>query len=274
MKREMELRKIVGTYCVIIVLLAIFLFPLFWMLLTSIKPYEATINFNPFVSFKPTLENYIDVFQRWRLTYYLKNSIIIATFTMLVTIILAAPAAYVIARFKTGGVVLLLWIMFTRMILPVAFLVPLYLLFRTLSLLDTYPAITMAHTVFTLSFGIWLLRAIFLTIPAEIEEAAMTDGCTRFAALVRIVLPLSTPGIVAVAIVTFAFSWNEFILALMLTGTKINTFPVVASGTVTHHRIMWGAMSAMGIVGVIPVIIITLLAHKHLLTGFSLGTLK
>jgi multiple sugar transport system permease protein len=157
---------------------------------------------------------------------------------------------------------------------PVAVILAFFLIARDLELLDTQMILVAAYMSFNFGFVIWLLRGFFAEVPVEIDEAALVDGCSRASAFVRVVLPLTAPGLAATAIICFIFSWNEFLFALILTGIDAKTLPVTAAGFVTDRMVLWGNLCAAAVIIFTPVVIFALLARRHLIRGMTLGAVR
>ncbi len=157
---------------------------------------------------------------------------------------------------------------------PVAAIIPIYIIMRNLHLLDTPWSLVITYLTFNLPFAVWLMRSFFREIPREIEESALVDGCSDFSAFRKIALPLAAPGLAATGILTFIFSWNEFLFALILTGNKAVTLPVGIIGYMKETGINWGYMTAGGVLALIPVIVFTILVQKHLVKGLTMGAMK
>jgi multiple sugar transport system permease protein len=265
---------IIGLYLLIALFLIWTLFPVFWIFLTSLKTTQQVNAIPPLFIFKPTFENYVQIFSGKAMTA-LRNSLIISSSTVILGIAIGLPAAYVLARarFKARGQVNF-WILSMRMAPPFAFIVPYYLTFRFFGLLDKHMALIIINLTFSLPFAIWMLESVISDLPAEIEEAALIDGCSRLGVIRQIVLPLTAPSIAATAILTFIFSWNEFFFANILTGTTTQTMPVMLISFIGLMGVNWVQMSAAGIVAIVPTIILALLAQRFLVRGLTLGAVK
>jgi multiple sugar transport system permease protein len=188
--------------------------------------------------------------------------------------VLGALASYSLSRFKTGGENFSFWILSTRMFPPVAAALPLFLIFKQFKLLDTHLALIIANTIFNLPFVIWLLKGFFDELPAELEEAALIDGCSPWGAFVRVAMPLITPGLVATSLFSFIFAWNEFMFALLLTRRTVRTLTIIVPSLVGGHEILWGEIAAIGTVAIIPGIALSLLLQRYLVRGLTLGAVK
>lgn len=267
--------KLVLYYIIIIIFAAFFLFPIYWLLLQSFKVPLDTIANPPKFIFSPTLRNYLEVFSRPGLLKSFLSSFIIAVGSVLVALLFGAPAAYGFARYKFKGKEHFAFFILSTKLMPyIVVIIPFVQIFGRLHLTDTYFSLIISHVLIHLALVVWMLRAFIQNVPVSIEEAALVDGCTRMGALVRIVLPLITPGLVATGLLSFIFSWNELLFSLALTTQKIRTLPVrFATEFVGYTAIDWGAISASGILGIILPIIIILSIEKYLVSGFSFGVL-
>lgn len=259
-----------------ILLLAIFiLVPIFWMISTSLKTGNQTFAIPPVFIFEPTFEHYHEVFAEGVVTKGLRNSLIVATASTLVALLLGTPAAYAMARFDfRGKASLWFWIISNRFISPIVVALPFFLLARDLSLLDTHLVLILTYLTFNIPLVIWLCIDQFRAIPREIDQAALVDGANQWEALRTIVLPLAIPGIVVAAILCFVFSWNEFLFALVLTRAEAKTAPVEAANFMTGFGVRWGAMMATGTLIVLPVVVFAAIVSRHLVRGLTMGAVK
>jgi len=261
-------------YCALGIALIIALFPIVWTLLTSFKTIGEYYTYPPiWIPRHPTLANYRYIIWTAGLSY-LKNSLIIASFNTLLVLAISIPAAYGIARFKIGGSNLSFWILSQRMFPPIAVIIPLFLLFKWFRLIDTHIALIITYSTFNTAFAVWLLTGFFEEFPRDIEEAAMVDGCSRGSAIMRIVLPLTAPGIVVTAIFCFIFSWNEFMFALILTRETAKTVTVQLAGFASPTQILWGEMSALVIIAIVPILVMALSVQRYLVRGLTFGAVK
>ena len=269
----------IAAYVTIAVALAVTLFPIYWTAANSFK-YDIDIFSIPPQWFpaNPTLKHYDAAFvQRPFLTYAL-NSLIIAVSTTIVSVVFGTLAGYALARFQYPGkwrYQISFWIFSTRMMPPIVTIIPLYIAFNYLGMLNTKPAVIIAYTAFNLPFATWMMKSYFQDLPVELEEAAMVDGDTRWGAFLRIALPLARPGLAATAIFCLIISWNEFLLALILTLTeRSQTLPIGIAGRVTQYNTYWGEISAAGFTACIPIMIFAFMVQKHLVRGLSFGAVK
>lgn len=264
---------------IIVLALVFFLFPVAWMILTSFKTQAEYFARPPvYIPQGFDLTNYLNAMRlppdgRGGIQG-LRDSLIISLGSTIASVVIGSLAAYSFARFRTGGENLSFWVLSTRMFPPVASALPLFLVFRQLHLLDTHLALIIANTVFDLPFVIWLMKGFFEDLPIDLEEAALIDGCSHLGALRHIVLPLVTPGLVATALFSFIFSWNEFMFALLLTRNEVRTLTVIVPSLVGGHEILWGEIAAVGTVAIIPGIVLAIVLQRYLVRGLTLGAVK
>lgn len=276
-------RRVLDTigFTVLIIVTLIFLFPIFIVVATSFKqPIDVTsTSFHLF--FQPTLDNYLVLaglkpgeFQ-FDLLLHFRSSLLAAAGSTVLAVIVGTPAAYAFARVHfRGSRAGLLFLLVTRMLPPIATVIPLFLIMRQIHLLDTVWALILAYTTFNLPFFIWMMYSFFLDLPRELEEAAFIDGATRWQAFWHVMLPLCRPGLAAAAIFCMVLAWNDFLFAATLTGRNAPTLPLLVSGFITDIGVAWGVMMAAGSVIVIPVLVFTFFIQRHLLRGMTAGALK
>lgn len=262
-------------YIVWAIILFIFLFPMFWIIASSIKmTVEQTVSPPVWFPFNPTLDHYKKLFSMEEGIRGLINSTIVTASTAILVMILALPTAYAISRFRVGGSPLLISIMIIRLLPPISYCIPFYILARKYGFYDTRTGLVLVYTFFTLPIIIWLMLGFFDEVPKELEEAAMIDGCSRLQALLRIILPLVRPGLAATAVFCALTAWNEFLLPLVLTGFNARTLPVLVQTFVTQRATLWGLMSATGTILVLPMIVFGFAVGKHLVRGLVKGAVK
>ena len=248
--------------------------PFAWMFLTSLKPDGEIFRRTPaFWTSHPQFSRYTDVLDAGFATA-LRNSVIVAIGTTLAGVALAALAGYALARFDLPlRRYLLLMVMAVQMFPLVVLIIPLFVVMKALGLLDSWVGLIIAYLSFTTPLAIWLLRSFFETIPRDLEEAAMTDGATRFGAMVRVIFPLAGPGLAATAIFSFIAAWNEFLFALTFVKKEsLRTLPVALSSFVGQEQADWGAIMAASVLFTIPVVIFFLAVHRRLTTGMVAGS--
>jgi multiple sugar transport system permease protein len=255
----------------------LFLLPIAWMILTSLKQQRDIFTTPPTIFFTPTLETYITYLTKHDLPARMLNTLIVAGGSGLISIIVGAMAGYALARIKlrgaaTIGVVILL----SRGVPPIALAVPMFLVARALGLLDHHITLILAYCTFLIPYVMWLMRGFFKALPEELEEAAKIDGCTRFGAFLRIIVPISLPGLLSTLIFSIILAWEELLFALVLTNRAASTVPVVVSGISgdTQNGANWGALTAVATMTFIPVVIFALLVQKWLIKGLADGATK
>ena len=266
-------------YILLLVSVLAAVIPVYWMVTISLKSEVDQFAAPPrWLQFAPTLTHYSDAFLTRSFGQYLLTSITVATLSTICAVTLGTLTAYGLARFRLRAKLdqrLSMWILSTRMFPPIVTAVPLFLMMRDLRLLNTLTSLVIVYTALNLPFVVWMMRGFFRELPRELEEAAMVDGDSRLGALVRVILPLVTPGLAATAVFCLIVSWNEFLLALVLTQTDASmTLPVGIAGRVTQYEIKWGVMSAAGVVAMIPILVFAMAVQRYLVRGLSLGAVK
>ncbi|MDF3039717.1 MAG: mannitol transporter permease [Thermomicrobiales bacterium] len=265
----------VFTYAVGVLALLLFLFPIFWMVLTSFKTTAQAITSVPILVFTPTLENYREVLLGRNFLHYIQNSLVIGLVSTLLTLALAVTVAYPLARYKLkGDRHLTSWILSLRIIPPIVSVVPLYIIFSRVNLTDQYPALIIMYTFMNLPLAVWMLRGFFADIPRELEEAALVDGSTPIGSFFRIALPLVAPGLAAAGMLSLIFCWNEFLFANVLTAARTKTAPVGLTEYATPVSVLWTQIMAAGTVVVLPVIAMGVFIQRYLVRGLALGAVK
>lgn len=259
-------------YAAVILVIAPFMFVFLWMLLSSFKTGVQQTAYPPIFIFKPTLNNYFEVFQRVPFVSYAVNSVIVSVSATLLGLVFGLPAAYSIARWKQSR--LAVAILVSRMVPWISFLLPWYLLFSAFGMVDTYPALILTHLIITMPMIIWLMIAFFEDVPTELEDAALIDGCSRLVVLLRIAAPLASPGIVASSILVVIYSWNNFIFSLILAGRKTMTLPVAVYGFMSYQEMNWGGITAAATLITLPVLVLAFVIQRHLIKGLALGGVK
>ena len=279
MKKTVLRRNLLENAAVIMIVavaLIFFIFPFYWLVSTSFKVYYEQFSYPPtFIPGQAVLTNYwTGLVDLWGIKG-ITDSSIVASFNTLLVVAIATPAAYSLARFKfKRSESLATWILSSRMLPPIAVAIPLFLLWRMVGWLDTYQALVFTYAAFNLPFAVWMMKGFFEDLPKDMEESAMVDGCSTFTAFVRVALPLTTPALVATALFCFIFSWNEFMFAVVLTRWTVKTLPVVIPGLVMGHSILWGAICAVTLIGVLPEILIVLFLQRYLVRGLTLGAIR
>jgi multiple sugar transport system permease protein len=265
-----------------IVLLTLFavvmLFPVLWMLETALKETRDIYAVPAKVfNFGPTLDHLKDVFSSDSpVLSGLKNSVIVSAASTAIATLLGVPSAWAYSRFPIRAKKdQLFFILSTRFMPPVVVVIPIFLMFRDLGLLDTLQGLILVYAAFNLPFTIWMMKGFIDEVPAEYEEAAMLDGYSRLEAFWRVTLPLLVPGIVATAVFALIFSWNEFAYAIFLiTDPDTRTAPPAIAGLIGGTTIDWGLVAASAMVFAIPVLVFAFLVRRHLVAGVTLGAVR
>jgi multiple sugar transport system permease protein len=259
------------------------LLPLYWAAVTSIKPQEDLLADPPvWWPSDPTRFHYTTALNSFNGWTGLENSLIIATVTTVLALILGTAAAYSMARFHTGGKHLAFWFLSQRLLLPIAVIIPVFLLYSRYSeawfgftLVDTKTGLVLLYTVFALPFTVWMMYVYFRQMPVELEEAALVDGCSRVQAIWKIACPLAAPGLVSAAAFAFIFSWTEFLFAQVLARDNAITLPVALAGIITGFQgNQYGEASALTMVSLVPALFLGMLVQRHLVRGLTLGAVQ
>jgi multiple sugar transport system permease protein len=260
-------------YVLLLLLLLWTLVPIVWMLLSSFKSLTDVLSPTPLLTFKPTLANYIGLVSGGNnvLTYF-RSSILAAGISTIIATTLGCFAGYGLARSNFRGKRhLAFWIISTRMAPIAAVILPLFIGFTFLHLINTVWGLIVAYLSFNLPFAIWIMNAFFADLPPSIEEAARVDGASNFQTFWRIALPMTTPGIVTTAILCLVFSWNDYAFAVTFAGPGSQTLPVAASQLITQTGVDWGQLTAIGTVVALPMVIVGLAVRRYLVRGLTLG---
>lgn len=266
-----RLRRI-AFYLVLLIILVPFLFVFYWMFLSSFKTQVQNTAMPPVWAVTPNLRNYRDVFITNPFAQYTLNSLIIAAGATLLGLILGTPAAYSIARYKQQG--LGLAILTARITPGISFLVPWFILFTRLKLVDTYVAMILTHLIITLPLIVWMLVGFFEDLPEELHDAAMVDGTTPFGTFWKIAVPLVRPGIAASAILAFIFSWNNFMFSLVIASYRTKPLPVAVFNFMSYTEINWGGLTAAASIITLPVMLLILLVQRNIVRGLVVGAVK
>jgi len=251
------------------------LFPLYWIVITALKTPVQALSRPPLFWFQPTFENFTKVIVNPDIWSYFFSSTVVAGGSALLGLVIGAPTAYILARFQfRGRGDFGFWLLSTRMTPPVAMLIPFFVMFSWLGLMDTHIGLILAHVMLNLSIVVWLLRGFFVELPREIEEASALDGDTYFQTFRRITLPLAMPGLISVGILIFLLSWNEFLFALVLGDSVVRTVPIGLYSFIGYQTIAWAELSASATLLIIPIIIFILIFQRHLIRGLTMGAYR
>jgi multiple sugar transport system permease protein len=266
--------RIAFRYLLAILATIIFVFPIYWLFIISFKTPDEIFAFPP-VWYPKSIQfaNYRVLFKDGDAAT-VGNSLILASVSTVIAMILGTLAAYSLVRFKTGGENLAVWIISQRMMPPVAIVFPVFLLYVWLGWVDSFIGLIILYTAFSLPYVIWMMRGYIEDIPIELEESALVDGCTRWQVLRKVVLPMARSGLFATAVFTFVFAWNDFLFALVLTRTEVTTYTVQVTHYFGGQSNFWAKIAAMSVLGTIPVFITVATMQRFLVRGISMGAVK
>lgn len=260
-----------------VVICILFLLPILWMLLNSFKEQRDIMTVPPVFFFEPTLDNYLQNLGRADIGPRMINTTIIAVGGGIVSVVLGGMAGYALARVPLRGAATIgALILASRGVPPIALAVPMFLVSRSLGIGDLHATVILAYCSFLIPYVMWLMRGFFMSLPRELEESAMIDGCSRFGAFWRIIVPISLPGFAATLIFSVILAWEELLFALVLTSRDATTIAIAIVGMASDTQLGadWGALSAVGILSVLPVIVLALAVQKWLIRGLAEGATK
>jgi multiple sugar transport system permease protein len=260
-------------HLVLIAFSAAIVLPLLWVLRVSLTDRLTAYRIPPEWTV-PDPANFIEIFTAYPFAAWFLNSLVVGVGSTLVALPLAAGLAYAFARYGTGGSSLRLAVLASQMLPPVVLVLPLFAIFLTAGLLNTYAALITAHVALNLPFLTWMLIAFFHGELRELEEAARIEGASRFQAFYKVAVPIAAPGILAAGLLAFILSWNEFLFALILSGRATNTLPVGLSALETHRGVEIALLAAATLVACLPALALLPLLRRYLIKGLSLGALK
>jgi len=256
----------------VIFLLILVLFPFVWMLQMSFRPTSDIFGYE--LLFNPTIDHYRALWTGSFPTSFI-NSLITSVASTTLALIIGVPASYSLSRgnFKSSRHISM-WILVTRMAPPIAFTIPFFLAYRFLGLSDTLVGLIIVYLTFNLALVIWMMQPYFDSVPRELEEAAWIDGCSVWSAFFRVILPLTSPGLAATAVICFILSWNDFFYALVLTRTNASTAPVAIVNFIQYTGWQWGRIAAAGVLIMLPVVIFSIFVRNYLVRGLAAGGVK
>jgi multiple sugar transport system permease protein len=251
-----------------------FLFPIYWLFMMSFKTADEIYAYPP-VWWPKQIQfgSYLVLFKDGDATTVL-NSLIVASASTLLAMLLGTLCAYSLARFRTGGNHLANWIISQRMVPPIAVVFPIFLLYVWFRAVDTHIGLILLYTAFNLPYVIWMMRGYILDVPIALEHAALVDGYTRWQVLWKVVFPMCRAGLFATAVFTFVFAWNDFLFALVLTRTEVTTYTVQVTHYFGGQSNFWSKISAMSVLGTLPIFIVVGFLQRYLVRGISLGAVK
>ncbi len=252
----------------------LFAFPVYWLALISVKTPDDIYSFPPV--WWPTefqFSSYVTLFRDGD-AWSVYNSLITASVSTVLAMIIGTTAAYSIVRFRTGGDHLAIWIISQRMIPPICVAFPIFLLFVAWQWVDTYIGLILLYTAFNVPYVTWMMRGYVQDIPIELEQSAMVDGLSRWKVLYKVVLPMARAGLFATAVFTFIFAWNDFLFALILTKSEVVTYTVKVTGYFGSQSTFWSKIGAMSMLGVLPMMLVVGTMQRFIVRGMSMGAVK
>lgn len=253
----------------------LWLFPIYWIVLTSFKTPLIINEKTPVFFFAPTTENYRHLFTEFNFARPLWNSLVVTSISTVIVIILALLAAYALARMDVpGGKNIAVWMLSLRFMPPIAIVIPFFIAWQRLGIIDTHLGLILVYVSFNLPFAVWMLRGFLVEVPRDLDEAAMLDGLGHIAILRRIIFPVIAPGVAVTAIFTFVFAFNEYLMALVLTSRNASTVPVTVAKFIQPYSILWGDVGAAATIQLVPILIVVFLLQRHIMRGISLGAVK
>jgi multiple sugar transport system permease protein len=264
--------KVAILHLVILVVVIAYLFPFYWMVLSSLKTQLQNSESPPLFLFKPTIDNYRNVFIDNPFALYLWNSLVVGVAATVFGLVLGLPAAYAIARYRADGAAIA--VLLARIAPGIGYLLPWFIIFSQFEMIGSYTAIILSHLTVGLPLTIWIMIGFFEDIPIELEESAMIDGATRFQIFIRIALPIVRPGVATAAILSFIQSWNTFMYSVVLADSDTRTLPVAVFGFLSYGGFDWGSLTAAATVITVPVMILALVVQRHIVGGLAVGGVK
>ena len=267
-------KRLAARYATATIVTIIFLFPVYWLFIMAFKSPEEVFASPPvWVPSEISFDGFVELFRDGDVNTVL-NSLIIAGTSTFFAMMLGTMGAYSLARFKTGGDNLAIWIISQRMIPPITIVFPLFLMYAILGWIDSFHGLILLYTAFNLPYVIWMMRGYIEDIPIELEQSALVDGWSRWQVLWRVVFPMARAGLFATAVFTFIFAWNDFIFALILSRTEVTTFPVQMTRFFGHQQTFWGKIGAMSFIGTLPIFFAVAAMQRFIVRGISLGAVK
>ena len=265
---------LIARLAVALMLVTFFLFPIYWLIIMSFKTANEIFAYPP-VWWPGQLNfgNYAVLFRDgdW---ITVRNSVVLASASTVIAMVLGTLAAYAIERFRTGGENLAVWIISQRMLPPVAIVFPVFLLYVYLDWVDTFHGLIVLYVAFSLPYVIWMMRGYIQEIPIELEESAEVDGCSRWQIIWKVVVPMARTGLFATAVFTFVFVWNDFLFALVLTRTEVTTYTVQVTHYFGGQSNFWAKIAAMSVLGTLPVFFTVASLQRYFVRGISMGAVK
>ncbi len=264
--------KRIGFFLLVLLVVVPVIFPLAWIFASSLKTQVDITATPPRWIFSPSWQNYRRVFQEQNFLQFFYNSAVVGVSAVALSLVLGLPAAYSIARYRQEKLGLL--ILVARLMPGIALLLPWYLIFSRLYLVDTYTSLILSHMLIGLPIVVWIMTSFFAAVPLEIEESARVDGATRQRTFMEIVLPVSGPGVVTSTTLAFLFSWNNFMFSQVLSMERTKTLPIAVYNFVSYAEVDWGAVMAATVVIIAPAIVLTMAFQKYVVRGLTMGAVK
>lgn len=272
--RSKKMRGYALRYLVLLVVFVFFFFPLFWLATLAVKtPNEYFASPPVWLPHDPSLVHLTALLNSVGLKSFF-NSLIIASGATVLAMVVGCPAAYSMARYKTGGEDFALWVLSQRMLPPIVIVLPVFMLFRTLKWQDTHVGLIVLYSVVNLPYVIWMMRGYFQDVPIEVEDSALVDGCNPLQAMWYVTLPLSIGGLLTTAVFTYIFSWNEFLFAVVLTRVQATPVTVAIAGMFGSQSAFLGQVSWLSWISLLPVFVMTIIIQRYLARGMTMGAIK
>lgn len=267
--------RLLPAYAIALAAILITLFPIVWIFTISIKTKRDAFAIPPVWRFEPVWQNYWTLWENDTFRNAILNTATITTIGVVLSIVIAIPAAYALNRLRVRGKTLIAaWLLLAYMLPEFLFIIPMYVLYQAIGLYDTQIGLALVYQVHVLPFAIWMLRSFFAEIPTDLDEAARIDGCGHLRTLMVVYVPMSLPGIGATSILSAIWIWNELAIALGLTFSNAQPLTLAMASFRGYASIDWGPMSAASIVAIIPMLLFALIAQKWIVKGLTLGAVK
>lgn len=271
-KRTLRTAILTGITLILMILVIV---PVLWFILVSLQAPTQSAAQAPLANLRFTLQNYVNVFSKLRFLRYFANSLIVSIIATGVTLVIGSLASYSFSRLRNKVTEnLSFWILSTRMLPPIAVIIPIYLLMSAVNLLDTFLGMIIVYMTISIPYSVWMLKSFFDEIPRELDEAAMVDGCSKIGILSRIVVPIAIPGIISTGVFNFILLWSEFLFALIITSIGTKTLPVAIAAFITDKGIEWSNMAAAGSVLIVPLAVMFYFIQRFLIRGLTFGVIK
>lgn len=274
-RKNRQRLELSSAWLVAIVAIGLTLFPLYWLFIISTKKPVDAFKTPPDLIYIPDFSKYAEIWQQGDFAAAFFNSIIVVGLGVFFAIVIAAPAAYAIVRFRIrAGRWLALWLLLAYALPEFLFVIPMYVLYQQIGLFDTQIGLALIYQVFAVPFAIWLIQAFFSEVPRDLGDAARVDGCTELQSLIRVYLPLAAPGIAATAVLVGIVMWNEVTIALSLTFDESRTVTIAVAGYRGYAALRWQEMAAASVTAIIPMLIFAAVAQRYLVKGLTFGAVK